>query len=303
MLTRLLILGFLSAALARAEDKPVAYDHITGKEDALDQQVNEALASRYKIVPLKDSPSYSDPKVTAGSLPHSARTKSGESLHGYVLVAYVVTADGRAADVIILKTTDVRLNSFALAAMADWRFAPAKLNGRSIATTAAQEFNFEEEKPVQGFAVDNIVLYQPNDVLTQRLPGPDALAAYIKQLQAVLTDFYAETKTPATLYTVVAVRPGGRSRVWFMSSTESGDFTNLRALRQKLETIKPVAVTGGPVAFTISGSIAGGDDKKPAEDKDYQPPIPQEWENAVKNAKQPVLIPDGMLDAVWPDKT
>jgi hypothetical protein len=47
------------------------------------------------------------------------------------------------AEPVVLKTTDERLNSIAMKAMEDWRFTPATLNGAAIATTAAQEFNFE----------------------------------------------------------------------------------------------------------------------------------------------------------------
>jgi len=172
-----------------------------------------------------------------------------------------------------------------------------------LALLAFATLTHAADKPAQGFAMDNLVLYQPNDVLAERLPGgPDALAAYIKQLQGVLTEFFQTAKFPETLHTIVAVRPDFRVRVWFLSSTRPGNAEALTPLRQKLEAIKPVEVQGGPVAFVISGSIAGGDGKNPKAKKNYQPPVPREWMEAGKDLAPPVLVPDGYLDVVWPDK-
>jgi hypothetical protein len=156
--------------------------------------------------------------------------------------------------------------------------------------------------PTKGFAVNNIIFYQPNDVLSQRLPGgADPFGAYIHELQLVLTDFFKDSRFPETFNTVVAIRPGNVSRVWFISSTRPGNTDELNLLRQKLEAIKPVDVTGGPVAFDIAGCVAGGDGKDPVEGKDFQLPLPREWRNAVKGKEQ-VLVPDGYLDLVWPAK-
>jgi hypothetical protein len=291
----------LGATLAFAADKPTAYDHITKDGAAIDAQVNAALSLNYTIVPVEDSPDYVASKATAGSLPTSAKTSSGEALTGYVLLAYVVNTKGHAVNPMVLKTTDPRLNSFAIKASSNWRFEPAKLKGVPIATTAAQEFNFKDETP-KGFVTDDIMLYQPNEVLAQRLPGADQFAAYIKQLQAALTDYYAGDKTAEKLQTVIALRSGNRSRVWFVSSLHSGKNPIFDTLRQTLEAIKPVDVKGGTIAFVISGSIAGGDGKNTHSDKDDQPPIPREWQEAAKDLKRPILVPDGFLDAVWPDK-
>jgi TonB family protein len=233
-------------------------------------------------------------------MPPSPKTATGETLTGYVLVAYVITADGHAVDPTVLKSTNVQLNQVASNATASWSFEPAKFKGIPVGTTAAQEFNFKYEAPKKGFAVDNIVLYQPNDVLVQRLSGADQLAAYIKQLQAVLIDYFKDATTPETFHTIVAVRPGNLSRIWFVSSTRNGASMYLDSLQQKLEAIKPVDVKDGPIAFAISGSIAGGDGKKPKSDKNFQPPIPREWQDAGKDLKPPVLVPDGYLDVVWP---
>ena len=294
-----LIALLLMSALARAGDKPVAYDHVTKAGAAVDAIVNAALAGKYTILPVEDSPAYADARALAGTMPRFAKTDSGEVLKGYVLVAYVVTAEGRAADPVVLKSTDERLSVVALKAMGDWRFTPAKLNGTPIATTAAQEFKFQDDGPPKGFATSNLVLYQPNNVLTQRLIDAAPLAAYIKELQASLGDYFASATTPETFQTVVIVRPGKTARVWFISSRRPGNAPEFAALRQKLEAVVPVDIQSGPVAFAISGKLAGGDSTQPPADKGFQPPIPQEWRDAAKTLKTPAPMNDDYWNAMW----
>ena len=93
--TFLVVIALLaSTASARADDKPVVYDHITKGDTSVDQAVNDALALKYTIVPIQDSPAYVGAKVISGAIPHVAKTDSGEMLKGSVLVAYVITPDG-----------------------------------------------------------------------------------------------------------------------------------------------------------------------------------------------------------------
>lgn len=142
--TKLLLLALLaSAVICGAVDKPTIYNHINGESTARDPLVNAALAPKFTIVDIRESVDYVQPKPKEGRLPRLARTPKGESLSGYVLVAYVVTAEGRVVAPVVIKTADERLNAIATKVMEDWRFAPATLKGVAIATTAAQEFNFE----------------------------------------------------------------------------------------------------------------------------------------------------------------
>jgi TonB family protein len=294
------LFAFLAVCLvARATDKPIAYDHITKDGAAVDQMVNTGLQTKYDIQPIHDSPAYVDAKYLAGVAPTTVRAASGEILKGYVLIAYVVTADGKADDPVILKSTDERLNAPALNAMADWRFAPAKLNGMPIATTAAQEFNFA---PPKSFEVANIALYQPNEVLSQRVPEVQKLADYVKAIEAVLGDHFANDTTPEEFDTVVALRPGKKIGVWFVSSRRPGTGPELDALRQKIEAIDPLDVQGGPLAFAIVARLAGGDPASPPKATHYRPPFPQEWKAAAQAANLGTLSFDDYLNAVWPVK-
>jgi hypothetical protein len=157
-------------------------------------------------------------------------------------------------------------------------------------------------EPVKGFETERIMLYQTNAVLSERVPNVGELADYIKRLQAVCAMFFSDATTPETLYIVVALKPAKQSRVWFVSSMPSPGDMKLEPLRLKLEAVAPIEVQHGPVAFAISAKIAGGSGDPSKEAGYHQPPIPREWQEAAKGHKEPVAVPDGFLDLVWPDK-
>ena len=151
----------------------------------------------------------------------------------------------------------------------------------------------------RGFAMERVALYQPEEVLDARVGVAD-LAAYIKQLQAVCAGFFATAGTPETLHVVVAVRPGKRARIWFASSTRLDLDPARDPLRKQLAAVPPCEVRGGPVAFALSGKIAGGGASNPPGDQGFALPVPQAWKDASKG-KEGVVVPDGLLDLVWPD--
>ncbi len=129
--------------VAATVDKPTAYNAISGAVTEIDTQAEAALKAQYTIVQLRDSADYVQPKPTAGSLPCVARMPTGEYVGGYVLIAYVVTAEGQVAAPVVIKTADERLNAVALKAMSEWRFTAATLKGTAISSVSAQEFHFE----------------------------------------------------------------------------------------------------------------------------------------------------------------
>jgi TonB family protein len=132
-----------SVAMAGAADKPTVYNQVNAESTDIDPLVKAALEGKFKIVDLREDKEFVPPKGVEGHLPLKTRVASGEWLGGKVLVAYVITAEGRVAQPVVLKTTDERLNAVATKAMEGWRFEPAKLKGTTIATTAAQQFEFE----------------------------------------------------------------------------------------------------------------------------------------------------------------
>jgi hypothetical protein len=290
----------LSAACAfgEAPAKPVVYNNLDGDGSAeLDRAIKAAYSARFTIVDTGSSSGFAEPNPTQGSLPTTAATESGEPLAGYVLAAYIVNADGLVSDPVILKTTDARLSEVAIAAMSHWRFTPGRLNGKAVATTAAQEFNFGPADSANGFRTDHIAVYQAQEVLLRRLPGPDVFGAYVKQLGRVAHNFFVGDSTPEKLDLVFALRPGGSPRAWLVSSIRSGESRELEPLRKLLEAVPPVEVRDGPVAFAIRASIAGGGG--PPAGRDSPPPLPREWRDAAAAMKEPAAYSsDEFLDAI-----
>lgn len=289
--------AFLFLALAictavHAADKPVVYNKADGGDTPLDRAIKKAYAEKFTIEDTTIASGYASPKPTSGGLPRTALNEAGEPLAGYVLIAYIVTAEGLASDPVILNSSNEEVNRTALDAMKEWRFVPGSIKGKPVRTTAAQEFVFKIEK--SGFETTNIVLYQPDDVLKKRLPGEGHLAAYIEKVQSAAAGMLAKVTIPDTLVIVVAVRPDHSSHVWLMGSKL--DEKTLDALREQLEAIPPVEVKEGPVAFAICATIAGGPEFTET------PPMPEEWKKAVEKLSQPASIPDAILGDVWPKK-
>jgi hypothetical protein len=142
---KILLLGVSLLALAaavRAGDKPVAWNRADKPPSRLDAQLTAALASHFTVADVPDGAVYVSPQATAGSLPTRAKTESGEVLSGYVLVAYVITIEGRATAPSIIETTEPRLESFVVEALRDWRFTPGSIDGEAVAIASAQEFDF-----------------------------------------------------------------------------------------------------------------------------------------------------------------
>ena len=124
------------------------------------------------------------------------------------------------------------------------------------------------------------------------------IAAYIKRLQAVCDEFFAQATTPEDLSIIVAIKPTGHSRVWFVSSRTPAATEKRDQLRTKLEAVELPKVTSGPVAFAIESRIAGGSGKDAKEAG--APKTPKEWHDALSKQKEPLLF-DRLLPLVWPD--
>ena len=95
---------------------------------------------------------------------------------------------------------------------------------------------------VKGLEVDMVVFYQPDPVLSERLPSPEVFTRYFERLQGICKTFFSTAVKPETLYIVVALKPGKQSRVWFVSSIRLPDAKELEPLRVKLEGVTPVDV-------------------------------------------------------------
>jgi hypothetical protein len=154
----------------------------------------------------------------------------------------------------------------------------------------------------RGFKMVSTVLYQADPVLQKRLPSVRALALHMKSLEAVCNTFFKKSDTPRALDVVVAVRPQRRSRVWFVSPTQSAkEDAQLATLRALLEAVPAPEVLEGPVIFAMIGSIAGADRANHA-GQAAPIPLPQAWKDALKGKDENVAVDtDELLDVVWPE--
>jgi hypothetical protein len=140
-----------------------------------------------------------------------------------------------------------------------------------------------------------VVLYQPDPVLKERLPGIDELATFTKAIQDAAATAFPAGSTERELDIVVAITPGRRARFWLVSAKASdADAPLLSGLRSFLVP----AVQNGPVAFAVIGSISGAPTS--AVTRPFKPPMPDEWRAAAERSPE-ALIPDGILQIVWPD--
>jgi hypothetical protein len=268
----------------------------------LDRSIKQAYASMYTVVDTSVGEGYAEPRAIAGDLPKYVRDKEGRLVSGYVLVTYIVTADGAVADPVMVKWSDERLCRVAVQVMANWHFMPGTLKGVAVATTAAQEFSFGATDQSNGYSMERIVVYQPSDVTTRRMPPGEGTKAYVGKLQDVTHNFFVGDVVPETFSIVVVTKPGRRSRVWFVSSIRPGSAKELEPLRKLLEGVPPLDVRDGPVILGFTGLIAGGDGKDRPVNEDYRNPMPQEWLDAARGLKEPVPVSsDAFVDLVWPD--
>lgn len=138
-----LSMALAAGAFAQGPGKPDVYRHGSGEQPTgLDKMVLDAYSARFNIVHIEGG-GYEPPRPLSGRIAAEAISPSGEALTGYVLMAFLVTAEGRAAEPVVLKSTDRRLNPYAIRSVTLWRFKPATYRGRAITTMAAQEFNFK----------------------------------------------------------------------------------------------------------------------------------------------------------------
>lgn len=150
----------------------------------------------------------------------------------------------------------------------------------------------------EGFKTAGIVLYQPDDVLKERVGSANVIADYFKKIEEVTEEHFKQHAQPANLDLVIAIKPDHRVKCW-LQCTDTSVSKELGALRKKLEAIKPIEVTGGPFAFAVRGQLAGGVEVK--NEDGNGPPIPDEWKAAAKDVKESLMVPDGFLKLVWPD--
>jgi hypothetical protein len=136
-------------------------------------------------------------------------------------------------------------------------------------------------------------LYQPDEVLQQRLPSPEAFAQYGKALDQAVADFAKDqTLSGQALSLFVAVRPGGQSRFWLEFAPDGVPEEARQDLLRRLEAVPPPEVHG-PVALASYLLLWGG----PGTRENLFSFIPREWTEAL--GPDGGVIPDDALRKIW----
>jgi len=139
------------------------------------------------------------------------------------------------------------------------------------------------------YAVNSIVLLQPQEALQERVDGAQPLAAYIKALNAAAQEQlqHAAPGAPASGHIVVAVRADGARRIW-LDYAPALPAAVAGPLRAALERVAPMRVRSGAAVFAIDASLWGGA-------RASAPPSPEQWRRAADRAGGPVEVEDLVL--------
>jgi hypothetical protein len=141
-------------------------------------------------------------------------------------------------------------------------------------------------------------LYQPEAVLKARVDNR-LLAGYVHEVSgAARAVFSSAPRGPGvTGAIVVAVKPGGGSRVWLVLGDNTLATATAEALVRRAGALAPLAVQNGPVAFALNFEAWGGG--KPITTAQQPRPVPEDWARAIAGVPDAVL-PDAALAKLWP---
>jgi hypothetical protein len=145
-------------------------------------------------------------------------------------------------------------------------------------------------EPVTKFGV---VLLQPSSVLEERVPSVDAMAEYIKAIEAASREavLASPLRQSAGGFIVVAVKPGQKSKVWLDFDTLL-DMELSKQLTASVTSVRPFEARQGPVVFALKVAVWDGRESKRIA------PAPSEWKAATKQAGRQLDV-DTLMRRVW----
>jgi len=146
------------------------------------------------------------------------------------------------------------------------------------------------------YRMDGLTLLQPESTLRERVPGgAAAMQAYIEAINATAKRIVAdsEPRRPGAGFVVLAVRPGGRSKVWLDFWPLLPSQTEARLL-PALEKVAPFNASG-LVVFAINASLWGA---APTNEK---APRPNEW-TRITRERGVATNAETIVEALWPDR-
>lgn len=144
-------------------------------------------------------------------------------------------------------------------------------------------------EPITNF---NVVLLQPSAILEKRVPNVDAMADYIKAVEAAAREAVIASGATQAVggFIVLAIKPGHKSNVW-LDFDALLDLELRKQVSQSVKAIQPFDVTDGPVVFALKVATWDGKESKRVA------PSPPEWKKATRNGK-PLEIGE-LVEKVW----
>jgi hypothetical protein len=166
-------------------------------------------------------------------------------------------------------------------------------NMRSLLLTAtlfvATVCGAQAAEPITHF---NVVLLQPSAVMEKRVTDIDAMADYIKAVQAASRDAVIASGATQAVggFIVLAVKPGQQSKVW-LDFDALLDLEIRKQITKSVRAIKPFDVTEGPVVFALKVATWDGKESKRVA------PSPPEWKK-VRHTGKPLEIGQ-LVEKAW----
>nr|WP_295786205.1 hypothetical protein [Rhodoferax sp.] len=144
-------------------------------------------------------------------------------------------------------------------------------------------------EPITNF---NVVLLQPSAVMEKRVTDIDAMADYIKAVEAASREAVIASGATQAVggFIVLAVKPGQQSKVW-LDFDALLDLEIRKQITKSVRAIKPFEVTEGPVVFALKVATWDGKESKRVA------PSPPEWKKA-KHGGKPLEI-GKLVERVW----
>jgi hypothetical protein len=148
----------------------------------------------------------------------------------------------------------------------------------------------------KAYQLQSIMLLQPDFILAERLESTQNLADYIENVEKISDKSLASIKSPKPTsgFIVFALRPGGKSKVWFDLSPSLPSVIESR-FRADLEAIAPAHIKNNVVIFAVNVSLWGASPSKKFT------PSPIEWKKAFRGSEEDMEI-DKIVDRIWPAK-
>ncbi len=146
-------------------------------------------------------------------------------------------------------------------------------------------------EPITNF---NVVLLQPSAIMEERVADIDAMADYIKAVQAAAREAVVASGATQAVggFIVLAVKPGRKAKVWLDFDTLL-DLEMRKQITNSVNAIAPFEVTQGPVVFALKVSTWDAKESKRVA------PSPIEWKKATPKGK-PLEI-GKLVEKVWND--